>query len=408
VISDDEAALRAGREDFEAVNPLELPRIDRDGLLSGAADGIYIEPAAGNREFERCTAFVDDPDEIGMFGPSIGGATYFYPPPFVAGFSNAQLTGYRTILTPAGRFFADQGYVWPDEFEQQLKRISGSEPFQNEETGLRPAGHDGRFYLERGGREERVIEGTAVFLGSDEPYSYGAFLFRVVPKAIALRALGLLDMPCIVYAAAQSFIDLLELCGIAPANIVQHNVRAIFRIERSIMVSMRNPHAYLDPESFEFYKELRARYGTPATGRKIYVSRSDLARTGRGSTRVMTNEGELIARLRSMNFDIIEPENLSVREQILAFSSASMVVGPAGSGMFNTMFCHPGTKVIDIQSEPQWIYSYTGMYSSLRMNYGIFIGRSDPADTNVVHRRFTVNIDALVSRIRRFALEAGP
>lgn len=400
MIDNDDAPVCAEGEYFEAVNPVELPRIDREGLLSGSADGVYIEPGDGNREFERCAAaFVDDPDQVGLFADGIGVATYFYPPPFVAAFSNARLIGYRTILTPSGQFFADQGYVWPDEFEHQLRRISGAEPFQNEETGLRPTGHGGRFQLERGGREERAIEGTAVFLGSDEPASYGAFLFRVVPKAIALRALGLLDLPCILYAVPKSFVDLLELCGIAPENIVRHDMRAITRIERSILVSMRNPHAYLDTESFEFYKELRARYGVPPAGRKIYVSRRDLTRTGRGSTRVMLNEDELIARLQSLQFDIVEPENLSVREQIQAFSSASMVVGPAGSGMFNTMFCHPGTKIIDIQSEPQWIYSYTGMYSSLRLDYGIFIGRPDPEDTNVVHRRFTVNIDALVSRI---------
>jgi len=41
--------------------------------------------------------------------------------------------------------------------------------------------------------------------------------------------------------------------------------------------------------------------------------------------------------------------------------------------MYNTMFCHPGTKVIDIQSEDHWIYSYTGMYASLELNYGIFV-----------------------------------
>jgi hypothetical protein len=70
------------------------------------------------------------------------------------------------------------------------------------------------------------------------------------------------------------------------------------------------------------------------------------------------------------------------------------------------MFCHPGTKVIDIQSEPQWIYSYTGMYASLKLEYGIFVGKADPADTKPIHRRFSVNIDALAARIRAFMAEA--
>jgi len=62
--------------------------------------------------------------------------------------------------------------------------------------------------------------------------------------------------------------------------------------------------------------------------------------------------------------------------------------------------------VIDIQSEHHWIYSYTGMYASLKLEYGIFIGRPDPEDTKPVHRRFTVNIDALCERILSFSGEA--
>jgi capsular polysaccharide biosynthesis protein len=120
----------------------------------------------------------------------------------------------------------------------------------------------------------------------------------------------------------------------------------------------------------------------------------------------MLNEEELIEKLVAHGFDVIEPENLSVRDQILAFSSASMVVGPSGSGLFNTMFCHPGTKIIDIQTEPHWFYSYTGMYSSLGLEYGIFIGQTDPADGTPVHRRFTVNIEALLRRIHKCMSEA--
>jgi capsular polysaccharide biosynthesis protein len=228
-------------------------------------------------------------------------------------------------------------------------------------------------------------------------------LFRVVPKVKAIRDLDLTDAPCIAYAEQKPFMDLLNLCGIPAANIQLHDINAVTRIDRAIIPCLRDPHAYLDPESFDLFAELRASFGVRPTGRKLYVSRFGLNKTGRGASRIMVNEGELITRLEAMGFDIIEPENLSVRDQILAFSSASIVVGPSGSGLFNTMFCHPGTKVIDLQSEPQWIYSYTGMYSSLKLEYGIFVGKADPADTKPVHRQWAVNIDALIARILAFS-----
>ena len=66
----------------------------------------------------------------------------------------------------------------------------------------------------------------------------------------------------------------------------------------------------------------------------------------------MLNEEELIARLRPLGFDIIEPQSLTATEQIAAFASADLVVGPSGSGMFNAVFCRPGAKLIDMKSEP--------------------------------------------------------
>jgi capsular polysaccharide biosynthesis protein len=243
--------------------------------------------------------------------------------------------------------------------------------------------------------------GLVVVLCSDEPLSYGSFLFRVVPKVKAVRDLGLMSLPCIAYAHQKPFMDLLNLCGIPEANILLHDIDAVTRIDRAVLPCIRNPYGYLDPESCDLFAELRASYGIRPTGRKIYISRLGLNKAG-WSTRIMVNEGELIPRLETMGFDIVEPENLTVRDQIKTFSSASVVVGPSGSGLFNTMFCHPGTKVIDIQSEPQWIHSYTGMYASLQLPYGIFVGRADPADTKSFHRKWAVNIDALTARVRAF------
>jgi capsular polysaccharide biosynthesis protein len=244
-------------------------------------------------------------------------------------------------------------------------------------------------------------EGTATVLCSDEPLSYGSFLFRVVPKMVALRELDLMDTPCVAYAHQKPFMDLLTFCDLPAERIVLQDLRGLTSIERAIIPCMRAQHTYFDPESVALFAEIRARYGRPQSARRIYVSRRTLNTEG-WSTRIMANETELIARLSAAGFDIIEPERMAVREQIETFSSASIVVGPSGSGLFNTVFCHPGTRIVDIQSEPQWIYSYAGMYASLGLTYGIFIGKSDPHDRAPVHRRWAVNIDALMARIGSF------
>lgn len=409
MISETIDVLSAPKTDaYRAVNPIDLPRIERAAVTSGSRDGIYIEQEDKPRLFERVgAAFVDDPDETGLFSGRIGPAKYLYPPTFTAAINDATLIGYRTILTPEKQFFTDEAYAEMTVFERQLNRISSPDPFANEMTGLRPTGEKRHFYFDPGDRPRRQIEGNMLVLCSDEPLSYGSFLFRVVPKIRTIRELRLTDLSCIVYAQQKPFMDLLNICGIPSEKVLLHDMNTVTKIERAIIPSMRDPHAYLDPESFELYAELRAIQGSPTTGRRLYVSRFGLNKTGRGATRVMLNEEELITRLQAMGFEVIEPENMSVRDQIIAFSSASIVIGPSGSGLFNTMFCHPGTKIIDIQSEPHWIYSYTGMYSSLKLEYGIFVGKPDPMDTRPVHRQFTVNIGALITRIRTFMAEAS-
>jgi hypothetical protein len=390
---------------YEMVNPADLPRVSRSDLFSRGVDGIVVEGESTTRVFERKRpAFVDDPDHVGLFSSGMGAVQYLYPPAFTAVVTDAILVGYRTILTPNRQFFTDEGYAEDSVFQHQLKRISKPESFANEATGLRPTNRERFFEFDAGSRISKHVEGNAVVLCSDEPFSYGSFLFRVVPKAKAVRDLGLTSTLCIAYAIQKPFMDLLNFCGISAETIQLHDINALTRIDRAIVPCMRDPHAYLDPESCEVYADLRKNVGCPPSGKKVYVSRYSLNKAG-WSTRIMTNESELIAKLESMGFEIIEPELIPVQDQIKAFSSASIIVGPSGSGLFNTMFCHPGTKVIDIQSEPQWIYSYTGMYSSLQLNYGIVVGKADPLDTKSVHRRWTVNIDALLARIKSFLAE---
>jgi capsular polysaccharide biosynthesis protein len=386
-----------------AVKPTDLPRLTRDEILTGTSDGIYVSGADKPRTYNRYAAvFVDDPEQVGLFPDGIGVACYDYAPVFTAVVRDAVLCGYRTLLTSDGRFFSDEGYVNDGLFEGQLRRLSRPDEFSNEMTGLAPTGEHGRFRLNTNGRSQQRLEGAVTVLCSDEPLSYGSFLFRVVPKVVGLRELDLLDAPCLAYAHQKPFMDLLNLCGIPCERIVLQDLRGLTSIERAIVPCMRAQHTYFDSESVELFAELRTRYGRPRSHRRIYVSRLGL-NTGGWSTRIMVNEAELITRLSALGFDIIEPERLAVREQIETFSSASMVVGPSGSGLFNTVFCHPGTRIIDIQSEPHWIYSYTGMYSSLGLSYGIFIGKPDAQDRAPVHRRWSVNIHALLQRIAGFS-----
>ena len=65
---------------------------------------------------------------------------------------------------------------------------------------------------------------------------------------------------------------------------------------------------------------------------KIYLSRQN------SNYRNLINEGDLIDKLKSKNFMIIDTNNMSIFEQIKIFSSAQVIIGPTSSALTNIIF----------------------------------------------------------------------
>ena len=385
-------------------SPLSLPRIAPDALRLAPDAAVLVEPPGEERRLLRyAPEFIDDPAGTGLFA-GLGAWTNVSPPVFMTVLPGAMLFGYRSLAW-GERFCTDDAGADPVQVQQFMRALASPDPFPNEDTGLVPAPDGDGFMLPP--RSARRHSGTVVVLCSHEPSNYGSFLFRVLPKLHAVRRYGLGHLPVVVWAHNPAFLEMLRLAGVPSSQVVQHDTQAQVTFDRLIAPSLRNPHGFLDPDSHALFQGMaRDNPGVadgPGAGRarRIYVSRLGQARRG-SSTRQMVNEGEVAAAMAGLGFDVIEPEGLAPAEQIAAFASADMVVGPAGSGLFNVVFCKPGTKVLDIESEPNWIYAHAGLLASCQTRYGLFIGAADPADPAPVHKRFSLDVPALVSRVTRF------
>ncbi len=360
-------------------------------------NGVCFEGGAPVRRlFRYAPGFIDDPDGVTLF-PDLSDAIYHSPAPLLAGIVDALIFGYRTVAS-AGLIYNDQIAVSDAKLSESIDTLSKTDELSNEDTGLRRIESTRHFWLDGDHRGTRTIEGPVISLCSTEPSNYGSFVFRVLPKLVTLKDHDCPPWSVLVYARSESALRLLELAGVARHRIIQHEPRMTTRVSKIVVPSLRNPDSYLDLQSRLFYDQLRDTHGVAPAGRRIYISRHRHGQRTAGG-RVMRNEADLIERLKSIGFDIIEPETLTAEDQIRAFSSASLVVGPSGSGMFNCVFCHPGTAVIDIESEPHWIYAHAGLFASCGLNYGIFVGKVDEDDPAIIHRQWSVNIDGLLDRI---------
>lgn len=69
------------------------------------------------------------------------------------------------------------------------------------------------------------------------------------------------------------------------------------------------------------------------------------------TSQLMKSGNELAEYLKTKGFEILVPGRLSYRQQIQAFSEASVVIGPHGAGLTNIVFCPKGAKVVELFSE---------------------------------------------------------
>jgi tetratricopeptide (TPR) repeat protein len=79
--------------------------------------------------------------------------------------------------------------------------------------------------------------------------------------------------------------------------------------------------------------------------RLIYIPRS------RENKKRLTSEDELTKALQNLGFEIIFPQDYSLKEQIEIFSGAKMIVGPHGTGLTNIIWAPQSAKIIDIKGE---------------------------------------------------------
>ena len=90
--------------------------------------------------------------------------------------------------------------------------------------------------------------------------------------------------------------------------------------------------------------------------------------------RRIKNWQEISEVLEKNGFSIVELESFCFSDQTQLFHNADAVVGMHGAGLTNLLFCHAGTKVLELVS-PNWSHwIYWNLASSLHLNYHYLFG----------------------------------
>ncbi|NEO53179.1 MAG: DUF563 domain-containing protein [Okeania sp. SIO3B5] len=206
------------------------------------------------------------------------------------------------------------------------------------------------------------IEGTVAVLSGIFNNNYFHWMFDILPIIKLLHQSGInfndIDKFLINYQLPFQQ-ETLKILDIPEAKIIDTQKHQHIQATKLIVPSFPASVAWMPKWACDFLrKEFLPPSGNTETIDRIYISRKQ------ANNRRIINEDEIIKFLTKFGFQSVTLESMSVTAQASLLANAKVVISPHGGGLTNLVFCHPGTKVIEIFS-PNYIYSCYWLISNL-------------------------------------------
>lgn len=256
--------------------------------------------------------------------------------------------------------------------------------------------------IRRKPRVERTLEGDWVFAGHWHIH-FGHFLTETLTNLWPVEALdadGIVGMRIGVRAPVSFgsagirpiepkpwMQELLALAGFGGREILISQLKAV-GVERLLVperpVLIKH---WVRPEAVELWRRMSDAVGERGAARRVFLSRSRFNATVGRDGRALRTDPEWDALLdrsfAAAGFDVVHPEELSIKEQIAIARGVEVLAASKGSALHLSCFASPGTKVLEV-GEP---------------------GRSDPPPTQRAIDAACGNLVAYIEHGDRDALE---
>jgi capsular polysaccharide biosynthesis protein len=189
------------------------------------------------------------------------------------------------------------------------------------------------------------IPETCIFVGGDDNYSH--WLFRNMLKLSTLDDAGLLHSHrWLVNSDLRGYqLEYMRLLGHDPADLIKVERNTVIHCARVLVPALLISKQAIT-QGVDWMRERAAHLcATPAQAtRRLFLSRRD-----NGRRRVL-NEDDLFEAVAPLGFERVVPGELSVADQIAAFSSARIIVAAHGAGLTNMIFTPAGAAIVELTS----------------------------------------------------------
>lgn len=250
---------------------------------------------------------------------------------------------------------------------------------------------------------ERISD-RVIFASSDEPHNWGMWLLYVLPAVVYFTENRHTYDKLFVHAGHANMRAMLRLLDLKAADVILQDCSRAYHFESVDIFRQPRREFAVAPEAKTMFARLRERVADSIvvpSAHHIYIGRRRRARELNGY-RPLANESELTERLVTMGYSPIDPEYLGPEEQIKLFGSERRIVVLGGAGLFNAVFCKPGTRIVDIESNHDHIENHSTVLSSMDVDYGIIVGQVDESDPAPHNKRWTVDVERATAAIAEF------
>jgi Tfp pilus assembly protein PilF len=253
------------------------------------------------------------------------------------------------------------------------------------------------------------LEGTTAFLSVRGGNTYYHWMADLLPRVKLLQLAGIKLETVDFFVVNSRHLpfqrETLNLLGIPNQKIIENSQFPHIKTPNLVVPSLPGDVGLMSPWTCQFMRESflhKAATQGLQTPDLIYISRRH------ASYRRILNEDETIARLSPYGFVPIVLESLSFLEQVALFANAQAIIAPHGAGLTNTVFCNPGTQLIEIFSPEMVSVNYWVVSNMIGLDYAYLIGENldeYKTPTSIPRRYYNhplyedivVNLDSLVN-----------
>lgn len=233
---------------------------------------------------------------------------------------------------------------------------------------------------------------------------FSHFLIQCFPRLLLIDELKLKDVKIIVSDEIYpKQVEMLLEFGIPAENIIYFNSNDI--IFADMMVVPKPWQLMFSAFTTGIYGKLKSKMNIKDSvgDRRILISREF-----RKTWRNQLNSAQLQHVLQQeLNFEVIRPEKLSLREEIEMFSSSEIIAGAEGAGLYGACYSGPGRAVVSV-SDGDYAMPILGSlatYTGFDLSYYFGISMRAEGDMSRrpgrLHCDYLVNPNAVVSTIKR-------